>query len=150
MEATSVRHITEILGVAKDATQAEIKSAYYERSKKLHPDKNCSDDQEVKRRSAAFIELTTAYEVLKVPERRHSYDVLLKSSRTFTDGTERSNVDGLFAHSQCINREKPLSLIEAYYGFWKNFGIFGDCLRFLTQSLVFAVIGIGMLIGCAD
>uniref|UniRef100_A0A8R1TMS5 J domain-containing protein n=1 Tax=Onchocerca volvulus TaxID=6282 RepID=A0A8R1TMS5_ONCVO len=178
----------EILGVSKNATQAEIKSAYYERSKELHPDrKDCSNNQEVKRRSDAFVELTTAYEVLKVPERRQSYDMSLDDSRIFTDWTEGSrksadcvgrsrtsadsteslSFDGLFAHSQYINRKKqviiyiyiyiyiciyilPSSLVEIYYGFWQNFGVFGDCLRFIAQSLVAAVIAVGILIEFSD
>uniref|UniRef100_A0A1I7VL21 J domain-containing protein n=1 Tax=Loa loa TaxID=7209 RepID=A0A1I7VL21_LOALO len=95
----------EILGVSKDATQTEIKRAYYERSKELHPDrKNCSNDQEVKRRNDAFVELTTAYKVLKVPERRQSYNISLDDNKSGC--TEQSSFDGLFAHCQCRNRKK--------------------------------------------
>ncbi|EFO18277.2 hypothetical protein LOAG_10219 [Loa loa] len=135
----------EILGVSKDATQTEIKRAYYERSKELHPDrKNCSNDQEVKRRNDAFVELTTAYKVLKVPERRQSYNISLDDNKSGC--TEQSSFDGLFAHCQCRNRKKPTNVIEMYYGLWQNFGVFGDCLRFLAQSLVLAVVAVGILL----
>ncbi|VDO50838.1 unnamed protein product, partial [Onchocerca flexuosa] len=126
----------DILGVSKNATQAQIKSAYYERSKELHPDrKDCSNNQEVKRRSDAFVELTTAYEVLKIPERRQSYDMLLDDSRIFTDctersrksadcvgrsrtyadGTEHSSFDGLFTDSQYINKKKQVFYVLYIY-----------------------------------
>nr|CRZ24889.1 BMA-DNJ-4 [Brugia malayi] len=144
----SISTYYEILGVSKNATQAEIKAAYYERSKKLHPDKkDCSNDhQELKRQNDAFVELTTAYEILKVPERRQSYDISLNSNRSFAGCIEQSSFDGLFSHSQCRNRKKSADLIAMYHGFWKNFGVFGDCLRFLTQSLFVAVVIVAILL----
>ncbi|VDK81290.1 unnamed protein product [Onchocerca ochengi] len=129
----------------------------------LHPDrKDCSNNQEVKRRSDAFVELTTAYEVLKVPERRQSYDMSLDDSRIFTDwtegsrksadcvgrsrtsadcvgrsrtsadSTESSSFDGLFAHSQYINRKKQavelgrniLWILAEFWCLWRLFKIY--------------------------
>jgi molecular chaperone DnaJ len=54
-----VRDLYEIIGVAKDASDDEIKRAYRRRARELHPDAG-GDEEE-------FKELTTAYEVLKNP-----------------------------------------------------------------------------------
>jgi len=55
-----------ILGVSKDATFEEIKEAFLERAKKLHPDKGGDED--------AFVILLNAYRVLRDPEKRQIYD----------------------------------------------------------------------------
>ncbi|ETN72595.1 DnaJ domain protein [Necator americanus] len=60
----------ELLGVRKDATQAEIKAAFYAKSKELHPDKGSGGDS-----SAAFVELKEAYDVLRRPADRRAYDL---------------------------------------------------------------------------
>lgn len=57
----------ETIGVHETATAEEIKKAYRERSKKLHPDANDGDDK-------GFARLAKAYEVLSNPERRKKYD----------------------------------------------------------------------------
>lgn len=57
----------ETIGVHETATAEEIKKAYRERSKELHPDANDGDDK-------GFAKLAKAYEVLSNPERRKKYD----------------------------------------------------------------------------
>ncbi len=59
----------EILGVSKDATQAEIKSAFRKKARELHPDVNKAPDAEEK-----FKELGKAYETLSNEEKRSLYD----------------------------------------------------------------------------
>jgi curved DNA-binding protein len=60
----------KILGVDKDATPAEIKSAYRKLARKLHPDLN-PNDKDAKRK---FQEINEANEVLSDPEKRKKYD----------------------------------------------------------------------------
>lgn len=59
----------EVLGVSKDASQAEIKKAYRQLSKKYHPDINKAPGAEEK-----FKEITEAYEVLSDEQKRSNYD----------------------------------------------------------------------------
>ncbi|MFC7299948.1 DnaJ C-terminal domain-containing protein [Herminiimonas aquatilis] len=61
----------EILGVKRDATQDQIKSAYRKLARKLHPDVSKEPNAE-----ARFKEMGEAYKVLKDPETRASYDQL--------------------------------------------------------------------------
>ncbi len=58
-----------ILGVDKNATQDEIKSAYRKLAKQYHPDLNHSPDAADK-----FKEITEAYEILSDPQKRAQYD----------------------------------------------------------------------------
>ena len=60
-----------ILGVAKDATQDEIKSAYRKLAMKWHPDRNPDNLEEAKNK---FAEINEAYETLGNPEKREQYD----------------------------------------------------------------------------
>ena len=59
----------EILGVSKDATKDEIKSAFRKMARKYHPDVNKAPDAEEK-----FKELGKAYEVLMDDNKRATYD----------------------------------------------------------------------------
>jgi DnaJ-class molecular chaperone len=60
------------LGVAKTATDKEIKQAYRKLARKHHPDVNPGD----KSAEARFKDLTEAYEVLGDPAKRKKYDEL--------------------------------------------------------------------------
>lgn len=59
----------EILGVSKDASKDEIKSAFRKRARQLHPDVNKAPDAEEK-----FKELGKAYETLSDDNKRATYD----------------------------------------------------------------------------
>ena len=59
----------EILGVSKDASKEEIKSAFRKKARQLHPDVNKAPDAEEK-----FKELGKAYEILSDDEKRATYD----------------------------------------------------------------------------
>lgn len=58
------------LGVAKESTALEIKHAYYELSKKFHPDRNKGSNEAAMR----FRDIKEAYEVLGNHSKRRRYD----------------------------------------------------------------------------
>lgn len=61
----------ETLGIKRDATEAEIKSAYRKMARKYHPDVNKTKEAEEK-----FKEINEAYEVLGDKQKRSRYDSL--------------------------------------------------------------------------
>src|SRR6266571_4317882 len=67
--ATPLPNLYGVLGVAPDATDDEIRSAYRRLARELHPDVN--GDPGAERR---FKEVTAAYETLSDPGRRQRYD----------------------------------------------------------------------------
>jgi len=62
----------QTLGIVRDATQEEIKRAYFEAAQRLHPDKNVAPGE-----TELFLEIQQAYEVLSNPKRRAQYDATL-------------------------------------------------------------------------
>ncbi len=73
----------ELLGVARNATQKEIKSAYRKLALKWHPDRNKSPDAEQK-----FKEINQAYDVLSDEKKRQMYDQMGHSA--YTSGGARA------------------------------------------------------------
>jgi len=66
----SKRDFYDILGVAKNASEAEIKKAYRKKAIQYHPDKN-PDNKEAEEK---FKEAAEAYEILSNGEKRQRYD----------------------------------------------------------------------------
>ncbi len=66
----------QILGISRDASQEEIKKAFYKLAHKYHPDKGGGDEKK-------FKEINEAYQTLSDKEKRTQYD---RFGRTFEGG----------------------------------------------------------------
>jgi len=66
----SKRDCYEVLGVSKQASDAEIKKAFRQKAKQLHPDQNRDNPQA----EVEFKEVAEAYEILKDGEKKAAYD----------------------------------------------------------------------------
>ena len=68
--AETKRDYYEVLGVNKNADEAELKKAYRALAKKYHPDMNPGDAEAEKK----FKEASEAYAILSDPEKKRQYD----------------------------------------------------------------------------
>ncbi len=85
-----------VLGVAKNAPEKDVKSAYRKLARKWHPDANLKNPKEAEEK---FKEISEAYEVLGDPEKRRKYDVLGPNWQQAAQQAEqqrryRTNVNG--------------------------------------------------------
>src|SRR6266704_1304840 len=64
------RDLYEILGIQRDASEADIKKAYRKLARQHHPDRNPGD----KGAEARFKEIQDAYDVLSDKAKREQYD----------------------------------------------------------------------------
>src|SRR2546421_10065884 len=104
------RDYYEVLGVAKNASEDDIKKAYRKLAMKHHPDRNQGDG--TKKAEEHFKEAKEAYEMLSDPQKRAAYDQY-----------GHAGVDPSMAASGFRGGPGP----EGFGGFAEAFGdIFGD------------------------
>jgi len=105
------RDYYEILGVAKDAHENEVKRAYRKLAVQYHPDRNPDDEAAAEK----FREATEAYEVLKDSQKRAQYD-------RFGHAATEGGFGGFGGGPAGFN----VDLNDALESFLRNFGGFGD------------------------
>ncbi len=114
--AESKRDCYEVLGVAREASDDDIKKAYRKLAVQFHPDKNPGN----KEAEEKFKEISEAYEILSDPQKRQQYDQF--GHRAFGAGAGAGGFGGGFG---------GIDLEEALRTFMGAFGggggsIFGD------------------------
>src|ERR1700692_3336174 len=70
MAVMTKRDYYEVLGVARTASDAELKATFRKLAMKFHPDRNPGDNDSEHR----FKEINEAYDVLKDADKRAAYD----------------------------------------------------------------------------
>ena len=73
MEIGSFKDYFKVLGISKNATDKEIKSAYKKLARQLHPDLNPHDENA----ESKFKEINEAYDVLSDKDKKNSYEKFL-------------------------------------------------------------------------
>src|SRR5579875_245842 len=101
------RDAYEVLGLARDADEQQIKKAFRRLARELHPDVNSEDPEAAEK----FKEAAEAYEILSDPERRATYD--------------RYGHEGLRSGGYRPSSEAFGSLGDLFNAFFGEGGVFG-------------------------
>jgi len=87
-----VEDLYHILGVPRDASQADIKKAYRKLAMQYHPDNNSGNIEA----EATFKKINAAYEVLSDPDKRARYDQFGSADDPYGGGFNGANFGDLF------------------------------------------------------
>ncbi|KAF5187176.1 Dnaj-like protein [Thalictrum thalictroides] len=114
MASSEKRCHYEILGVNRDSSPEEIRSAYRKLALQRHPDKLIKTGVSEEQATAAFQELVSAYEVLSDPKERAWYD------------SHRSQI--LFSDVKSSKSKSSVGSVPDLYSFFSNsvYSGFGD------------------------
>ena len=117
----------ELLGVSKNASDAEIKAAYRKQALKWHPDRNKSPDA-----NAKFKEINKAFEVLADPKKKEMYDQYGEeafSRSGYGGGGGQTYQQGPFTYTYSSSGGNPFEGMD-FGGFSDHFEIFEQFFGF--------------------
>ena len=135
-----VNNYYEILGISNTASFEEIKRAYYTLSKKYHPDIN-------PKTANLFRNITEAYNTLKDPSKRKSYDnKLVDNSNPFEDIDTTSFTDTYYTNPEYYQDPAREPIVNILEDFWKY--RFENATAAIWNRNVFVLIVLIFLIFC--
>ncbi len=111
----------EVLGVAKTATPEEIRKAYRQLAKKLHPDLNPGDKHAEER----FKEVSAANDLLSDPEKRRRFD----AGEIDASGAEKAPPQGRYYREYAGAAGHPYESERGYADFAEADDLFAELLR---------------------
>src|SRR5271166_1046390 len=111
----------EVLGVARTATPEEIRKAYRQLAKKLHPDLNPGDKHAEER----FKEVSAANELLSDPDKRRRFD----AGEIDASGAEKAPPQGRYYREYASSAGHPYDSAKGYADFAEGNDIFAELLR---------------------
>ncbi len=95
----SNQNFYELLGIPRNASPDDIRRAYFESARRLHPDRNVAPGE-----TEIFLDVQEAYEVLSNPKKRASYDATLPPEKT-TSNFVKQRI--LFSRTSLLNINEP-------------------------------------------
>ncbi|ROT37929.1 DnaJ-domain-containing protein [Sodiomyces alkalinus F11] len=101
----------ELLGIAQDASDSDIKKGYRKKALELHPDRNLGNIEDATRR---FAEVQSAYEVLSDPHERAWYDSHREAILRGSDGRNFDHDPPEFKDVRLTTTDDILSLIRQF------------------------------------
>ena len=146
----------EILGVSKNASQDEIKRAYYTLSKKYHPDVNSKT-------ANLFRNITDAYNTLKDDKKRKKYDELLDLGAADADNLDYADIftnsfkDTYYENPEYYQDPHKEPIVNILDDFWKyrfenatsaiwDRNVFVLITNFCLCFIIFNMIGINRIV----
>ncbi len=119
--SVAFRDYYEILGVKRDATEKEIKTAYRKLARKWHPDLHTGKDKEVAEEKIK--QVNEAYEVLSDKEKRSKYDRLGTNWRDGQDFRPPPDTEGFHFYTGTDAGASGFSdFFETLFGGGSRFG----------------------------
>ncbi|KAE8560508.1 J domain-containing protein [Paenibacillus polymyxa] len=108
----------ELLGVGRDASEAEIKQAYRKLAKKYHPDTNQGSEEATRK----FKLIHEAYNTLRDEALRQAYDAELIRKATGTSGEQQDKARGAAPSGGTRRTAKGFNLADTGTDFEQFFG----------------------------
>uniref|UniRef100_A0A2M4APR1 Putative molecular chaperone dnaj superfamily n=2 Tax=Anopheles triannulatus TaxID=58253 RepID=A0A2M4APR1_9DIPT len=143
-QTTSIRyaHRTHyaVLKLQPDCSSREVRAAFIQLSKELHPDANVGSSRKYDNQS--FVELLEAYKILSKPESRAAYDYELSLGRDF-----KTNDQPIFHRPWSSGNKHNSNEEQPYYGIKgvkkvSNWTIVVYCAIFMLFGIVLQTIAI--------